>query len=163
MTASPYDHLPTEVHRAILNVMDISSLAALTVTQRPNENISSFASDEVTWYSLIQRRFGIGIPSRKSGSYKEGVVLVRRCSSSSLVDSNRLSSIRKKRPMSYGGSTWKEAYRCLVCCVTERCNKKCRIYRMMVNLNCFTVLNAVINDAHSQNKHHKLHNLCVSL
>lgn len=106
------DSLPAEVHRTIISYMDISSLGALSCTQRPRDgNLSSSSSDDSTWFSLVQRRFGIGC-SRKRQSSKEGVVLVRRFSSSSLIDSN-LSSARKKRPMSYGGSTWKEAYRSL--------------------------------------------------
>lgn len=112
-TMSSFDALPTEVLRNILSFMDISSLMTISSTQRPqDDNISSLASDNTTWYSLVQRRFGIGCSSRKRQQNKEGVVLVRRYSSFSSVDSN-LSSTRKKRPMSYGGSTWKEAYRSL--------------------------------------------------
>lgn len=105
LTMSLLDYLPSEVLRAILSFMDISSLAALSATQRPQQcNISFLASDDKTWYALVQRRFGIGCTSRRRQSNTDGVVLIRRDSSSLL---------RKKRPMSYGGSTWKQAYRSL--------------------------------------------------
>lgn len=92
--------------------MDISSLAALATTQRAEEHrLSTLASDNVTWYSLVQKRFGIGCTKR--GLSKDGVVLVRRCSSFSSLSDGSVASSRKKSPMTYGGSTWKEAYRSL--------------------------------------------------
>ncbi|KAL7485357.1 hypothetical protein ACHAW6_010953 [Cyclotella cf. meneghiniana] len=110
-----FDSLPTEVRRTILSFMDISCLASLTMTQRAEGcRLSSLASDDVTWYSLVQRRFGIGrVNRRQHPSRLEGVVLIRRHSSSSLSDASSVASTRKKRPMTYGGSTWKEAYRSL--------------------------------------------------
>ncbi|KAL3788687.1 hypothetical protein HJC23_001886 [Cyclotella cryptica] len=109
-----FDSLPDEVLRVILSFMDISSLASLSMTKRAEGcRLSSLASDDVTWYSLVQQRFGIGrTDHRQHASRQEGVVLVRRHSSSSLSDASSVAS-RKKRPMTYGGSTWKEAYRSL--------------------------------------------------
>jgi hypothetical protein len=139
MTSS-FDALPPEVLRSILSYMDISSLAKLSMTQKPSilqdgesegaANLPALASDDTTWYTLIQRRFGIGCNHRRSrrGSSKcgveDGVVLVQRHSSSSLSygdvllatttsitnNSSSSSNNRKRRPTTYGGSTWKDAY-----------------------------------------------------
>jgi len=111
-----FDALPDEVQRTILGYMDISSLAALCMTHKAveNENIASLASDDVTWYALIQSRFGIGCNHRRSirKQKQEGVVIVSRSLSASL-DGLRPTDGRKRRPTTYGGSDWKEAYRVL--------------------------------------------------
>eukprot|EP00581_Thalassiosira_minuscula_P014781 CAMPEP_0183721134 /NCGR_PEP_ID=MMETSP0737-20130205/13524_1 /TAXON_ID=385413 /ORGANISM="Thalassiosira miniscula, Strain CCMP1093" /LENGTH=407 /DNA_ID=CAMNT_0025951105 /DNA_START=63 /DNA_END=1286 /DNA_ORIENTATION=- len=116
MTLS-FDSLPQEVLRKILGYVDISSLGVLSVTQKADaDNIASLASDDVTWYALIQNRFGIGCNHRRSSRKKKqgGVVLVKRGSSSSLSsDGNRSNAGQKRRPASYGGLTWKDSFRAL--------------------------------------------------
>jgi len=100
----------------ILGYMDISSLAALSMTHKAieNENIASLASDDITWYALIQSRFGIGCSHRRSvrKQNQKGVVLVSTSlTARSLVDGMTMG--RKRRPTTYGGSNWKGAYRSL--------------------------------------------------
>ena len=115
------DNLPEEVLRDILSFCDIPSLASLAQTsrQRSNEdghmNVSTLACCNSTWYTLIQRRFGIGCQWRRKRARKRrqpNVVLVTRSSSSSL-SADGVSSKSKKRPTTYGGQTWKDAYRSL--------------------------------------------------
>ena len=97
--------------------MDIPSLATISMIQKPyNNNISSLAVDDTTWYTLIQNRFGIGCKHRRisrSNKQTQGVVLrsMRLSSSSSSLTS--FTDRPKRRPKSYGGSNWKDAYRCL--------------------------------------------------
>ena len=122
--ALSFDSLPEEVQRCIISYADIPSLAALSMTHKAlNENISSLASDDVTWYALIQGRFGIGCNHRRVGSrtkkkQRKNVVIVSRSLSSSLsLDGMTKSTTgkggRKRRPTTYGGVTWKDAYRSL--------------------------------------------------
>mmetsp|Transcript_18165 Transcript_18165/g.37936 ORF Transcript_18165/g.37936 Transcript_18165/m.37936 type:complete len:442 (-) Transcript_18165:525-1850(-) len=122
--ALSFNILPAEVLRSILGYMDISSLAALSMTHKAEyENIASLASDDVTWYSLIQNRFGIGCNHRRRRNTlrnqkrdDSGVVLVKRSSSSSLSssgDGGKRYVGRNRRPTTYGGVKWKDAYRCL--------------------------------------------------
>ncbi|KAL7537512.1 hypothetical protein ACHAXR_007861, partial [Thalassiosira sp. AJA248-18] len=113
-----FDSLPKDVHRCILCYMDTPSLAALSVTHKAeHDNIASLASDDVTWYALIQNRFGIGCNHRRSiRKQKRGaVVLVKRGSSSSLSSDGKISNGqgRKRRSTTYGAATWKDAYRAL--------------------------------------------------
>ena len=114
-----FGDLPEEVLRHIIKYMDIPSLAVISMIQKPNNetnNISALAVDDTTWYTLIKNRFGIGCNHRRisrSNKQTQGVVLRSMKLSSS---SSSLTSFRdrpKRRPKSYGGSTWKEAYRCL--------------------------------------------------
>ena len=111
--------LPAEVLRSILGYMDIPSLAALCMTHKAvHENIASLAADDVTWYALIQSRFGIGCKHRKMKigrkQKQDGVVLVQRSSTSSLSsDDKRPNEGRKRRSTTYGGKDWKDAYRSL--------------------------------------------------
>eukprot|EP00579_Thalassiosira_antarctica_P002209 CAMPEP_0201868872 /NCGR_PEP_ID=MMETSP0902-20130614/2593_1 /ASSEMBLY_ACC=CAM_ASM_000551 /TAXON_ID=420261 /ORGANISM="Thalassiosira antarctica, Strain CCMP982" /LENGTH=377 /DNA_ID=CAMNT_0048394273 /DNA_START=153 /DNA_END=1286 /DNA_ORIENTATION=- len=100
--------------------MDISSLAALCMTHKAveNLNIASLASDDETWYALIQSRFGIGCNHRRSirKQKQEGVVTVSRSClslSSSMDVMMRSTGGRKRRPTTYGGKDWKDAYRVL--------------------------------------------------
>ena len=81
-----------------------------------NQNISALAIDDTTWYALIQSRFGIGcnhrrISIRSKQQKNNGVVIVKRGSSSSLSLSSVHTEKSKRRPKSYGGSSWKDAYR----------------------------------------------------
>lgn len=117
MTLS-FGSLPAEVLRSVISYMDIPSLAAVSATHRAEaDNIAALAADDETWYSLLQRRFGIGRNHRSARRKKEGVVLVQRDSSPSLSSSGRRSDVkgqrRGRRPSTYGGVTWKDAYRCL--------------------------------------------------
>jgi len=111
-----FDALPDEVQRSILGYMDIPSLAALCMTHKAveNENIASLCSDDVTWYAIIQSRFGIGCNHRRiiRKQKQEGVVFASRSLSSS-IDGMRSTEGRKRRPTTYGGKDWKEAYRVL--------------------------------------------------
>lgn len=116
-----FDDLPEEVLRCIISYMDISSLALVSGTHRAKEgNFAALASDDVTWYGVIQNRFGIGCNHRRTCRKKkqEGVVLVKRGSSSSLSSydhdsTSKQAGGRKRRPKTYGGATWKDAYRAL--------------------------------------------------
>lgn len=123
---SLFDSLPIEVNRSILSFMDIPSLSALSMTQhREQDNIAYLASDNVTWMALVQRRFGIGCNDRgrtlatKHKQQGHAVQVVRRVS---LLSSDEI-TIRKLRPMSYGGATWKDAYR--VQSLTSRIPETC--------------------------------------
>ena len=111
-----FDALPNEVLRSIIGYMDIPSLSALSMTETgKREGMASLASDDVTWFALVQRRFGIGCNDKgrrhdASKHKRQGtVVAVRRVSSPMSLEGER----RKRRPMSYGGATWKFAYRAL--------------------------------------------------
>ena len=106
--------------RSIIGYMDIPSLAALSMTHKATgDNIAYLATDDTTWYALIQSRFGIGCDHRRikrqnnaNKKKEDGITLVKRGSSSSLTsytDGGR----GKRRPKSYGGITWKDAYRSL--------------------------------------------------
>ncbi|KAL9179447.1 hypothetical protein ACHAXT_008737 [Thalassiosira profunda] len=111
-----FDSLPHEVLRLILSYTDVPSLAALSATQRAeHENIAALAGDDVTWYALVQGRFGIGCNHRlaRSSRRHNQAVLVKRGSSSSLSSDGKRSSDRKRRSTSYGGATWRDAYRAL--------------------------------------------------
>mmetsp|Transcript_29806 Transcript_29806/g.62687 ORF Transcript_29806/g.62687 Transcript_29806/m.62687 type:complete len:419 (+) Transcript_29806:100-1356(+) len=125
-SGSLFDALPIEVNRSILSFMDIPSLSALSMTQhREQGNIAYLASDNVTWMTLVQRRFGIGCNDRGRSlatKHKQGgqaVQVVRRVSPLSSGET----TIRKLRPMSYGGATWKDAYR--VQSLTSRIPETC--------------------------------------
>ncbi|KAL7433376.1 hypothetical protein ACHAXH_009254 [Discostella pseudostelligera] len=116
MSLSLFDVLPEEVLRSILRYMDIPSLAAISNTHKAHHrNVAYLASDDVTWYRLIQARFGIGCNHRIINTQKvmmhEGVVIVKRggyISSSS-------SSQKERRPTSYGGKNWKDVYQAFSC------------------------------------------------
>ena len=113
-----FDDIPKEILRNIIGYMDIPSLCTLSMTCKPameNHNISALAIDDTTWYALIQSRFGIGcnhrrISIRSKQQKNNGVVIVKRGSSSSLSSSVHTEK-SKRRPKSYGGSSWKDAYR----------------------------------------------------
>lgn len=113
--AISFDDLPEEVLHSILGYMDIPSLAALSMTHKAeHDNIAYLASDDVTWYALVQSRFGIGCNHRRNirKEKRDGVVIVKRSSSSSLSsDGGKME--RKRRPTTYGGVRWKDAYRSL--------------------------------------------------
>ena len=118
MGGGHFDLLPEEVLRSIVGYMDVPSIGAISATHKPQgRNLPAVASDEDTWYLLIQRRFGIGCNhKRKSWRKKKNVVLVKRGSSSSL--SAEATTIgngekRRRRPQTYGGATWKDAFRSL--------------------------------------------------
>lgn len=118
--ALSFDALPPEVLRSVLSYMDIASLGAVSATHRAAaDNFAALAADDVTWYGLLQRRFGIGRRHRRAPRGKqEGVVLVERSSSSSLssLGAGRGDAARRgrgRRPAAYGGATWKDAYRSL--------------------------------------------------
>ena len=65
-SSSSFDDLPTEVLRSILSYMDVPSLAVLSNSHRGIDgNVSELASDDVTWYSLVRERFGIGRDNRR--------------------------------------------------------------------------------------------------
>ena len=111
-----FDALPSEVLRSILIFMDVPSIAAISMTHKAADgNISSLAADDTTWFVLIQGRFGIDCNHRRSTRNKQkGVVLVKRSSSSSLSsERSNDQQRRKRRPKTYGGTTWKDAYRSL--------------------------------------------------
>ena len=96
--------------------MDVPSIAAISMTHKAADgNISSLAADDTTWFVLIQGRFGIDCNHRRSTRNKQkGVVLVKRSSSSSLSsERSNDQQRRKRRPKTYGGTTWKDAYRSL--------------------------------------------------
>jgi hypothetical protein len=113
------DILPEEVLRTILSYMDVPSLGAISITHKPtHKNLASLASDEDTWYLLTQRRFGIGCNHKRRTwrkQKKNNVVLVKRGSSSSLSceASAGVGEMRRRRPQTYGGATWKDAFRSL--------------------------------------------------
>ncbi|KAL3763220.1 hypothetical protein ACHAW5_005180 [Stephanodiscus triporus] len=128
--SSSFDGLPTEVLRSILSYADVPSLAALSNSHRPRDgNVSELAADDVTWYSLVRNRFGIGRDDRrrrlrgrrrgpKEGEEAEGVVVVngRGGDPSSSADGgvrDGRGRRRLRRPTSYGGRDWKSAYRSL--------------------------------------------------
>lgn len=125
-----FDKLPEEVLRSILSYMDIPSIGSLSATHKPKDkNLAALASDEDTWYKLAQLRFGIGCNhKRRRSKKKKNVVLVTRGSSSSLSSLEVFSSSsspasstsasgpgekRRRRPQTYGGATWKDAFRSL--------------------------------------------------
>lgn len=124
-----FDKLPEEVLRSILSYMDIPSIGRLSATHKPKDkNLAALASDEDTWYKLAQLRFGIGCNhKRRRSKKKKNVVLVTRGSSSSLSSLEVFSSSssasstsaagpgekRRRRPQTYGGATWKDAFRSL--------------------------------------------------
>ena len=112
-----FGDLPEEVLRHIIKYMDIPSLATISMIQKPNNNnISALAVDDTTWYTLIQNRFGIGCNHRRisrSNKQTQGVVLRSMKLSSSSSSLTSFTNRPKRRPKSYGGHTWKEAYRCL--------------------------------------------------
>jgi hypothetical protein len=120
---SLFDTLPEEVLRSILSFMDVPSICAVATTHKPkHKNFASLASDEDTWYLLAQRRFGIGCNrKRRAWRKKKNIVLVKRGSSSSLSSEastgagaeNATGEMRRRRPQTYGGATWKDAFRLL--------------------------------------------------
>ena len=118
MGGGNFDILPEEVLRSILSYMDVPSIGAISATHKPqHKNLASLASDEDTWYMLTQRRFGIGCNHKRRTwrKKKKNVVLVKRGSSSSLSSeaSTGVGESRRRRPQTYGGATWKDAFRSL--------------------------------------------------
>eukprot|EP00986_Skeletonema_menzelii_P012468 scaffold6887_cov161-Skeletonema_menzelii.AAC.6 len=99
--------------------MDVPSIGSIIATHKPqHKNLASLASDEDTWYLLAQRRFGIGCNHKRRTwrkKKKNNVVLVKRGSSSSLSSEASTGSgeNRRRRPQTYGGATWKDAFRSL--------------------------------------------------
>jgi len=120
-SGSNFDSLPEEVLRSILSYTDVPSIGTLIATHKPhNKNLAALASDEDTWYLLAQRRFGIGCNHKRRTwrkKKKSNVVLVKRGSSSSITsDANSTTGVgesRRRRPQTYGGATWKDAFRSL--------------------------------------------------
>lgn len=119
MCGNYFDILPEEVLRSILSYMDVPSIGNVIATHKPqHKNLASLASDEDTWYLLAQRRFGIGCNHKRRTwrkKKKHNVVLVKRGSSSSLSSeaSTGTGENRRRRPQTYGGATWKDAFRSL--------------------------------------------------
>ena len=119
MCGNYFDILPEEVLRSILSYMDVPSIGNVIATHKPqHKNLASLASDEDTWYLLAQRRFGIGCNHKRCTwrkKKKHNVVLVKRGSSSSLSSEASTGSgeNRRRRPQTYGGATWKDAFRSL--------------------------------------------------
>ena len=136
-SSSSFDDLPTEVLRSILSYMDVPSLAVLSNSQRGLDgNVSELASDDVTWYSLVRERFGIGRDNRrlrrrrrrygrcgvrgigceeeKEEDGEEGVVVVNKRGGGGRPSSDSThGGLLRRRPASYGGRDWKSAYRSL--------------------------------------------------
>ena len=79
-----FNTLPDELLRIVITWMDIPCLALLIRTSK-SSTIAQMAADDKTWLSLVGRRFNIA--------------------------TNRSSSAGPPRSKSYGGSTWKAAYR----------------------------------------------------
>jgi len=117
MSLSLFDVLPEEVLRSVLRYMDIPSLAAISNTHKAHHrNVAYLASDDVTWYTLIKARFGIGcnhrIISTQKITMQEGVVIVKR---GGYISSSSSSSQKERRPTSYGGKNWKDVYQAFSC------------------------------------------------
>ena len=137
-SSSSFDDLPTEVLRSILSYMDVPSLAVLSNSHRGIDgNVSELASDDVTWYSLVRERFGIGRDNRRLrrrrrrygrcgvsriGCEEEkeeeeeevGVVVVnKRGGGGRPASDSTHGGLLRRRPASYGGRDWKSAYRSL--------------------------------------------------
>ena len=79
-----FNALPDELLRIVLTWMDIPCLALLIRTSKAS-TIAQMAADDETWLSLVGRRFNIA--------------------------TKRSTSAGPPRSKSYGGSTWKAAYR----------------------------------------------------
>ena len=79
-----FNTLPDELLRIVISWMDIPCLALLIRTSK-SSTIALMAADDKTWLSLVGRRFNIA--------------------------TNRSTSAGPPRSKSYGGSTWKAAYR----------------------------------------------------
>jgi len=119
-SSNSFDILPEEVLRSILSYTDVPSIGALIATHKPHHrNLAALASDEDTWYALAQRRFGIGCNHKRRHWRKKGnsnIVLVKRGSSASITSeaySTGRGEGRRRRPQTYGGATWKDAFRSL--------------------------------------------------
>ena len=80
-----FNTLPDELLRIVITWMDIPCLALLIQTGK-SSNIARMAADDITWLSLVAGRFNIA-------------------TSRSTADAG------PPRSKSYGGSTWKSAYR----------------------------------------------------
>mmetsp|Transcript_27654 Transcript_27654/g.55857 ORF Transcript_27654/g.55857 Transcript_27654/m.55857 type:complete len:413 (-) Transcript_27654:465-1703(-) len=77
--------LPEEVVRILLQWVDIPSLALITQTSKAiPASLALLASDDTTWLSLVSKRFNIAAAP---------------------------GSVAQPRSKSYGGATWKAAYR----------------------------------------------------
>ena len=79
-----FNTLPDELLRIVITWMDIPCLALLIRTSK-SSTIANMAADDKTWLSLVGKRFNIA--------------------------TNRSTSAGLPRSKSYGGSTWKAAYR----------------------------------------------------
>ena len=79
-----FNTLPDELLRIVITWMDIPCLALLIRTSKSSA-IARMAADDKTWLSLVGKRFNIA--------------------------TNRSTSTDPPRSKSYGGSTWKAAYR----------------------------------------------------
>lgn len=88
--ASLFALVPEELIRHMFQYMDIASLSSLAQTCRaktfPSPSASYLASDDVLWLSLARRRFCISVAGAATDR-------------------------RPPRAKSYGGTTWKAAYR----------------------------------------------------
>lgn len=87
---SLFDLIPEELGRLLLQYLDIPSLSVLSILSR-SSRISLLASDDVTWLGLVHQRFKI-ISSPVRG---------------------RLIPLKAK---TYGGPSWKTAYRSMSIC-----------------------------------------------
>ena len=87
---SLFDLIPEELGRLLLQYLDIPSLSVLSILSR-SSRISLLASDDVTWLGLVHQRFKI-ISSPVKG---------------------RLIPLKAK---TYGGPSWKTAYRSMSIC-----------------------------------------------
>lgn len=132
---SLFDAVPTEVLRSILGYMDVPSLAALSVTHKAKHaNLSSLASDDVTWLAIVQRRFGLALksrtiarPHRRSSPHRPSKKCRGDCARAVVARRGRPTPSprpgngngrsdplpRRRCPATYGGPTWKDAYRAL--------------------------------------------------
>mmetsp|Transcript_57109 Transcript_57109/g.170212 ORF Transcript_57109/g.170212 Transcript_57109/m.170212 type:complete len:238 (-) Transcript_57109:241-954(-) len=83
---SLFETIPQEVLRRVLVYTDIPSLSKLTQTSKAKSNstVSHLASDDCTWLGLVHRRFNISTNAGRMGP---------------------------PRSKSYGGNSWKAAYR----------------------------------------------------
>ncbi len=82
-----FESLPREILLLILNYMDIPCIGSMMQTSSPkNDNIAELAAQDKKWLEIVNRRFN-------------------------LFRASRVAKGNVSRPKSYGGSTWKDAYR----------------------------------------------------
>lgn len=84
---------------------------AVVETNRTNQishNVAALASDDITWFYLVKRRFGIG-RRNKTNSRRKSI----RNSAGKQADDVYALPPSSCRPKVYGGATWKESYRSL--------------------------------------------------